>query len=453
MDTSTLLNTLQQMVTDVNEINGSNEKIERTQKFPQLKPFLKLLYDPLSTTGVTSSQLEKYAQKKKPGSMKVGSVTPAAKKSKVQRENDLTTLMEKLYRRDYSGNEAKDVVLDFVAQYPAHKTLIYKIIDKDLETRMDVKQLNKAFPNFIAEFSVALARDFESGQTYFDKTKTKTKWLISRKYDGIRCLVKVTQGHAQAFSRNGNQLPALAPLEELVQKYAGSESFVLDGEVCAIGEDGNENFNEAVSQAKRKSVRMEKFRYYVFDRLTLEEFESGESKSTLEDRLRDAELWIGKVNDVEKIRLVTHVEYAPEVFEQWQTRASESGWEGLMVRCNTTYKGKRSNDILKVKKFFTEEYKVLDHEVGPMRIIDPDTGLETTIETLKSVVIEHKSNQVNVGSGFTLDERQKFYTNPTFIVGKIISVRYFEETPPNDEGKISLRFPTFVALHGTKRTL
>jgi len=69
------------------------------------------------------------------------------------------------------------------------------------------------------------------------------------------------------------------------------------------------------------------------------------------------------------------------------------------------------------------------------------------------VVIEHKSNPVNVGSGFTLDERQKFYANPTFIVGKIISVRYFEETPPNDEGKISLRFPTFVALHGTQRIL
>lgn len=446
MDTQTLLNTLQQMIADVNEVNGTNEKIERIQKFPQLKPFLKLLYDPLSTTGVTSSQLDKYAQKK-------NLAAPAAKKSKTQRENDLTVLLEKLYRRDYSGNEAKDIILNFITQYPSHKALIYKIIDKDLETRLDVKQLNKAFPNIISEFSVALAKDFESGKTYFDKTKSKTKWLISRKYDGIRCIVKVTGGHVQSFSRNGNHLPALAPLEELVQKYAKSDSFVLDGEVCAIGEDGNENFNEAVSQAKRKSVRMEKFRYYVFDMLTLDEFDSGESKTTLEDRLQRAGTWIEKVNNVEKIRLVTHVEYTPEEFERQQTQASDLGWEGLMVRLNTTYKGKRSNDILKVKKFFTEEYKVLGHEVGPMRIIDPGTGLETTIETLKSVVIEHKANQVNVGSGFTLDERQKFYADPKLIVGKIISVRYFEETPPNDEGKISLRFPTFVTLHGTKRTL
>jgi DNA ligase-1 len=198
---------------------------------------------------------------------------------------------------------------------------------------------------------------------------------------------------------------------------------------------------------------MEKFRYYVFDMLTLDEFDSGESKTTLEDRLQRAGTWIEKVNNVEKIRLVTHVEYTPEEFERQQTQASDLGWEGLMVRLNTTYKGKRSNDILKVKKFITEEYKVLGHEVGPMRIIDPGTGLETTIETLKSVIIEHKANQVNVGSGFTLDERQKFYADPKLIVGKIISVRYFEETPPNDEGKISLRFPTFVTLHGTKRTL
>ena len=36
------------------------------------------------------------------------------------------------------------------------------------------------------------------------------------------------------------------------------------------------------------------------------------------------------------------------------------------------------------------------------------------------------------------------------IVGKIITVQYFEETK-NDKGGISLRFPTVKIVHGDKR--
>src|SRR5208282_5840036 len=122
--------------------------------------------------------------------------------------------------------EAKEVVLQFIGQYPEYRDLIFKIIDKDLETRMDVKQLNKAFPGLVTEFSVALANDFEKAESYFKKNKTKT-WLMSRKYDGVRCIVKLDKGRVQAFSRNGNRFPALAPLEELLQSHSANVSAVL----------------------------------------------------------------------------------------------------------------------------------------------------------------------------------------------------------------------------------
>ena len=38
------------------------------------------------------------------------------------------------------------------------------------------------------------------------------------------------------------------------------------------------------------------------------------------------------------------------------------------------------------------------------------------------------------------------------IVGKTITVQYFEETA-NDKGGISLRFPTVKVVHGEKREL
>ena len=87
-----------------------------------------------------------------------------------------------------------------------------------------------------------------------------------------------------------------------------------------------------------------------------------------------------------------------------------------------------------------EEYTVKNIETGPFRMIDKSTGLEKTIETLTNVIIEHKGNDVSVGSGFSLDERVKYYSDPSLIIGKEITVQYFELSKDKD-GIESLRFP------------
>ena len=56
--------------------------------------------------------------------------------------------------------------------------------------------------------------------------------------------------------------------------------------------------------------------------------------------------------------------------------------------------------------------------------------------------------KVKVGSGFTQEQRLEYMDGS--IVGKIITVQYFEETN-NDKGGISLRFPTVKVIHGDKR--
>ena len=77
-------------------------------------------------------------------------------------------------------------------------------------------------------------------------------------------------------------------------------------------------------------------------------------------------------------------------------------------------------------------------------------GKECEEEMLSCVYIKHKDHTVRVGSGFSIEKRQDFYKNPDAILGKIITVQYFEETK-NQEGGISLRFPTFKVLHGDAR--
>ena len=67
---------------------------------------------------------------------------------------------------------------------------------------------------------------------------------------------------------------------------------------------------------------------------------------------------------------------------------------------------------------------------------------------LAQVYIEHKGHIVKVGSGFNQEQRIK-YMNES-IIGKTITVQYFEETT-NDKGGISLRFPTVKHIYDNER--
>jgi len=88
--------------------------------------------------------------------------------------------------------------------------------------------------------------------------------------------------------------------------------------------------------------------------------------------------------------------------------------------------------------------------MGPFRYVK--NGAECEEIMLSCVTIKHKDHFVRVGSGFTIDQRQEFYRDPNKILGQIITVQYFEETK-NQDGGISLRFPTFKVLHGCARSI
>jgi ATP-dependent DNA ligase len=476
-----LLSSLFDMVQSVNQVNGANEKVQRLANYPSLAPFLKLLMDPLQTTGVTSAQIKKYAKSgggggdndendddnndekttrpRKRQKTKHSSSGTEDKKDTItserKRKNNshIIDLLNKLYTREYSGNEAKQRVIDFIQnQDDKYKPLLYKIIDKNLEIRMGIKQINEAFPNLISEFSVSLAKDFQAGEKHFRKTLLSTPWLISRKFDGIRTIVFCNHGQVEAYSRNGNRFPALAPLEELLQPFCKNVNIVLDGEICYVDEKGQESFTEAVSRAKRKSVRMETFRFYIFDLLNRSDFEQGLSQECFSARHQKLKEFVkmcaeNNNNISSSLRVVDQIPYSEQVFEDMKKQSVEENWEGLMLRLDTSYKGKRSNDLLKYKNFQTEEYVVQSIDSGPFRHIDPNTGLEATKNVLTSVTIKHKDNLVGVGSGFTFDQRQHYFDHPEDIIGKTISVRFFEETVDAKTKKCSLRFPTFLHCH------
>ena len=69
---------------------------------------------------------------------------------------------------------------------------------------------------------------------------------------------------------------------------------------------------------------------------------------------------------------------------------------------------------------------------------------------LSNIIIEHKGNTVGVGSGFTIEERKLFFNNPEDIVGKTVTIQYFEESK-NKDGDYSLRFPVVKHIYQNGR--
>ena len=93
---------------------------------------------------------------------------------------------------------------------------------------------------------------------------------------------------------------------------------------------------------------------------------------------------------------------------------------------------------------------IFDVEMGPFRYVK--NGAECEEQMLSCVTIIHKDYPVRVGSGFSIEQRQDFYKHPKKIMNQTITVQYFSESK-NQDGGISLRFPTFKFLHGESRVI
>ena len=120
-----------------------------------------------------------------------------------------------------------------------------------------------------------------------------------------------------------------------------------------------------------------------------------------------------------------------------------------MLKKDLPYASGRSKNLLKVKLFHDAEYRVEDVEFGPMNFTEKGLGSQE-ITCLRCVKITHKGCTVSVGSGFSKEQRIEFMAHPDRILGKVVTIKYFEETK-NQSGGFSLRFPTLKAIHGDKR--
>lgn len=68
------------------------------------------------------------------------------------------------------------------------------------------------------------------------------------------------------------------------------------------------------------------------------------------------------------------------------------------------------------------------------------------VGVLGSIVVDYKGNTVNVGSGFTDEQRKEYWAIKDELIGRIAQVKYKEVSKNKDTGLESLQFPVFEML-------
>ena len=451
-----LLDDISSFVDDAKSTNSSNEKIKILGSYPQLKEFFRYAYSPDLKYHVTPTSL-----KKRRDDLDGGKV-----ETKGPRYKSLLELLKYL-TESTASNKSRDVDLAYIDSRPAkYEDLLWLILNKKkkLDIGIGAKTVSKVYPTLFKQFQVSRGYLFKNtGKKYFDKSiAAGDTWFISRKYDGVRCIVWVSLDKIEMFSRDGNLLLTLDLLKNYITDYVlraykidavDSPNFIFDGEIIVEDEKGIEDFKTAVGDIKRKDVPMKNFIYKVFDMLTIPEFTSGISSSMFSERTQTLEILLKKTTNLEPpieiIQYVQQIEYSKDELSQMEKKFSDGGWEGLMLRKDAQYKGKRSNDILKIKRGGTTEEKVEDITTKTKNMLVD--GIMKEIDTLSAVIITYNGVKVNVGSGFSDVERVKYYKNPELIIKTIIRIDYMDLTEAG-----SLRHPVYkgiISEPGQKRTL
>ena len=432
-----MLDRLQQFVERSNSTNSNTDKLNVLRDYisdQEVLQALRYVYSPFKQYYVTSKNLKKRSDLVSPIGNQFGTIF---------------TLLDTLNDRVITGHDAIAAVNRFILENRQYEDLIYNIFDRNLKTRSTTSMINKVVPGLVPTFDVALAA------TYDEKTKKKVnldsdEWYLSRKLDGVRCLAFFDNFGTVTFkSRSGKPFETLGNVAKELEKLKLYNT-VMDGEICIVDENGDEDFQSIIKEIKRKDHTIENPLFQIFDMISLEDFENKTSREKLSERLDNLWLVMERLEDALIYNRVLEQDLLTswDMFESKMDLAVQSGWEGLMLRKDDKYQGKRSTDILKVKKFYDEEYIVVDVENSPNRVIVD--GLEVEEMMLKNVIIEHKGNRVQVGSGFTIDERRNYFENPNKILGKTITVQYFETTK-NQQGTESLRFPVIKAVYENGR--
>lgn len=357
--------------------------------------------------------------------------------------------LDKLSSRKYTGNTAIIFVQNLLGSLlPSDAEVLKRIITHDLRCGISVKNVNKAWPDFIGEYPKMLSGKDRSRIDY-------SKGAIAQlKMDGVFChAFKETPDNVRMFSRNGLEFLGIDSTDlkqelrdtmEVGETWCGELTCFVDG---IVGE-GRELPRKTSSGIMNKSLKgtIEKFEA---DTVCFTCWDINDYSGTIpyEERFlsllnafgasihNNPTLHKGEKSNWHSFNKIAVVEYrlvhSEEESLAYFQEVLDRGKEGIIVKnLNGKWVNKRSLDLCKFKAELTCELVVVGTTEGNGKYAGQIGALlcESSDGILK----------VGVGSGLTDADRKE-----RFEVGEIIEVVYNEKII-NEQREWSLFIPIFV---------
>ena len=360
-------------------------------------------------------------------------------------------LAQQLQARELTGHAARDAIelTMNIATQEQWNGFYRRILIKDLRCGVSEKTVNNVAkklkkPEYqVPVFTCQLAHDSANHEKKMVGTKQ-----IEVKLDGVRVITVVQGNKVEMFSRNGKQFHNFGHICEQISSVVKSKPFdgpmVLDGEVMSA------NFQDLMKQVHRKeNVEANDAVLHLFDIIPAGSFVKGSWDKPQHERSEMVQNWVSAnqtelpnvaVLDWETLNLNT--EEGQSRFVALNKAAVDGGYEGVMIKdIDAPYECKRSHSWLKAKPFIEVTLEVQDVEKGTGR----NEGRLGAL--VCSGTDDGKEIQVNVGSGFSDDDRQVFWDSRDSVLGHLVEVRA-DAITQNQDGTFSLRFPRFLRFRG-----
>ncbi len=411
-------------IQSTSSLNDKKAIITANKDNELFKKWLVFLLDTNITTGIADSKLKKvnlnYTKDK--ATVKLNTF-----------EEVMDYLVENNTGRDEDIANVKGFIYDHYID--DDEFMFYaQMITKKYRLGADKKLVNSCIEGLIPTFDVQLGTSIEKTKLNGDE-----KIFISRKLNGTRCAFIGNK----CMTRQGKEYKGLDHIVADLQNLVGADTFV-DGELVYKNKEGLSDsaaFQVGTGLAMSKSDDKSELKLVIFDIFPLEEFWQGKSKQTYSERhkrLKDLQVEIVMEELEENLEVVEmfYEGYDHSEIWKWLDYAENHDYEGCIVNLDTVYECKRTKSLLKVKKFYTYDLEVVGIEEGTGRNKD----------TLGALVVKYKDNTVNVGSGYTDEERRYYWDNQNEIIGRVIEVKFKEITVDKKTGLESLQFPVHCGL-------
>lgn len=329
-------------------------------------------------------------------------------------------IRDKLANRELTGHAAAEALRGRILVEDAliRKWLV-RTFEKKLRAGITEKTANKVFSKLIPTFDIGLC------DVYKGKKFPEGDWVIEPKLDGLRCLCFIDENGNCKFMSRGNKPICNTHIIEREIRASGMKNFVLDGELMAT------DWHDTISIAHTETEHPEadKMNLHVFDILTMEEWNTRETKPLKTRKSREGLFHYG----AKHLFMVPYVIFGDydNAYEE-HVRHLQAGFEGsVMKNYESEYPFKRSKNWLKWKPVNTYEVLVKAFEEGTGR----NAGM------LGALLCDFNGHEVKVGNGFKEEQRKEFWINRELVFDKYIEVEAQEVTKDG-----SLRFPVFLRV-------